>query len=176
MEKMKNKRKSPACNVKLSGLIFLLIAAVLIISGDAGAYEYGKKLSCGSDALCQSIEGKEFDMILFSEFGSELAVIYDRTKVGKVNIVISGAPYRKEAGTVLDAVRFLAKMSEYRTFTVSRAIKSVGWFGGERLDGRYIVRHVYNDAYLSDAAKYVIRDRRGEIELRIKPVYDFGRD
>ena len=176
MRNMKNNRRRPACNVELTGGIFLLIAVMLLISGDAGAYEYGKKLSCGSDVLCQSIEGKKFDMILFSEFGSELAVIYDKSKIGDINIEISGSPYREEMGTVLDAVRFLSKISEYRTFTVSSAIKSVGWFGSERIDDMYIVTPIYNDMYPNEAAKYVIRDRRGEIELRIKPVYSLGRD
>jgi hypothetical protein len=156
--------------------IFLFLTGILIMSADAGEYVYGKKMTCGSDVLCQSIEGEEFNMILFSEFGSELAVIYDRSKVGKIDIVISGSPYREEIGTVLDAVRFLSKISEYRTFTVSKARKSVGWFGAERIEGMYIVRPIYSDHYLNDAAKYVIRDRRGELELRIKPVYSFGRD
>ena len=113
-------------------------------------------------------------MILFSEFGSELAVLYDKSSVGDINIAISGSPYREEMGTVLDAIRFLAKTSEYRTFTVSRAVKSVGWFGSERIDGMYIVRPVYDNSYPNAAAKYVVRDRDGEIELRIKPVYSFG--
>ncbi len=175
MWKINKYRKRPAYKGIVTYGMFLFLTGILIMSADAGEYEYGKKLTCGSDVLCQSIEGEEFDMILFSEFGSELAVIYDRSKVGNINIVISGSPYSEAKGTVLDAVRFLAKISEYRTFTLFRAIKSVGWFGGERIDGMYIVKPVYNDAYENDAAKYVIRDRGG-IELRIVPVYDFGRD
>lgn len=170
----KTHRNNPERKGKLIAGLLLFIAGVLVLSMETAAYEYGKKVSCGSDALCQSIEGKVFDVILFSEFGSELAVLYDRSKVG-VNIAISG-PYREEKGTILDAASFLAKTIEYRTFTTSRAIKSVGWFGSERIDGMYIVRPIYDNSYSNSAAEYNIREKNGELELRIKPVYDFGND
>lgn len=174
MEKICKYKWSSLCSGKLTAGLLLFIAGVLILSIEAAAYEYGKKVSCGSDMLCQSIEGKEFNMVLFSEFGSELAVLYDAAQVGPVTIAISGATYRVEKGTIIDAVHFVSHTSEYRTFTTSRAIKSVGWFGSERIDGMYIVTPVYDHKYSSDAAKYVIRGRDGKLELRIKPVYYFG--
>ena len=161
---------------KLTVRLTFILIGVLILFPAAKADARVTEVSCRNNALCQSIEGKDFNMILFSEFGSALAIIYDKSTVGDINIAISGSPYREEMGTVIDAIRFLTGISEYRTFTVSRAIKSVGWFGYERIDGMYIVRPVYDATYESRAAKYVITGRDGEIELRITPVYSFETD
>ncbi len=176
MKKSYKSKNRFASSGKLTMGLIIFIAGILFMSGAEAEYVHGKKMSCGNDELCQSIEGKEFDMILFSEFGSELVVLYDKRVIGNMNIAISGSPYREEMGTVLDAVHFLAKTSEYIMFTTSRAIKSVGWFGSERINNMYIVRPIYDRSYHGRSAKYVIRDRDGVLELRIKPIYFFGED
>jgi hypothetical protein len=69
-------------------------------------------------------EGKEFTLIKYLSFGSGLVVLYDKSKVGDVTLMVPEENYKEEQGTVHDAIHYLSERSDYKGFSVIKGRKS----------------------------------------------------
>jgi hypothetical protein len=153
------------------------IGGLELLTGiNAEAHSKTAGASCGSNAMCQSLEGKEFMLIKYVSFGSGLVVLYDKSEVGDVIPMVPEVNYKNAKGTVNDAIHFLSERTDFRGFSVFKGRKSTGWFKTEVIEGIYIVEPRYEISSDSRAAKYSLSEKGGKIKLRMTPVYTPGND
>jgi len=125
--------------------------------------------SCRGIKLCESIEGKEFDMIRYSSMGSELIVLYDKSKSGEIYPTSMQSLYDRSRGTVNDAVLYLSQSPDYDWFIIRKARKSKGWFHAEILDSVYLILPKYSLGEI-EAPDYSFFEKEGKLRVRIRPI------
>lgn len=147
------------------------VGLFLFANEDAEAFQVKGGGSCRGNELCQSLEGKEFDLIKYSSMRSELVILYDRDKTGDISVRAHKSSYKKEKGTINDALRFLSGHTGYHRFKIRQGRKSLGWFSSELLDGVYVLEPVYISSNEFRAARYSFMEREQRIEVVIRPAY-----
>lgn len=149
----------------------MIVSLIVLTAGNVQAHLRGSGGLCGRDALCKTLEGKEFDIIKYYSMGSALVVLYDSEKVGDLTLFVPEADYSKERGTISDAVDFLDGIAEVSGFTVLKAKRSSGWFKAEVIEGLYVIKPQYEvtSEYLSPDFRF--SDKGGKIIMYINPLY-----
>lgn len=143
----------------------------LFANEDAEAFQLKGGGSCRGNELCQSLEGKQFELIKYSSMRSELVILYDRDKTGDISVRAHKSSYKKEKGTINDALRFLSGHTDYKRFKIRQGRKTLGWFNSELLDGVYVLEPVYVRPKEIKAARYSFTEKEQKIEVFIRPVY-----
>lgn len=167
MTKIINYESAMGFFVKIFG-ISIIVSLIALTAGNAQAHLRGL---CGRDALCETLEGKELDLIKYYSMGSVLVVLYDSGKVGDLTLFAPEFDYSKGRGTISDAVDFLEGVPEVSGFTVLKAKKSAGWFKTEVIEGLYVIKPQYEvtSEYLSPDFRF--SDKGGKIIMYITPLY-----
>lgn len=148
----------------------------LMTIGYAEANSAGTSVSCGHNSKCKSIEGKSFELIAYSSLGSEMVILYSKSEVGEITIKGSETNYSKTEGTVLDAIYYLSRHSDYDGFTIRNARKSTGLFRSEVIANVYIVLPNYTGTGEIDTPRYSFKEKDGKIRVRITPVAEMSGD
>ena len=155
-----------------AGMVFSIIVILIALSaGNAQALLRSSGGLCGRDALCKTLEGKEFDLIKYYSMGSVLVVLYDSVKVGDLTLFVPEFDYSKGRGTISDAVDFLKGVPEMNGFAVLKGKKSAGWFKTEVIEGVYVVKPQYEVVSEYQAPDYRFSDKGGKIIMYIIPLY-----
>ena len=154
----------------LTLIMFILITSFILLP-DANAMS-GKPYSpgsCDGIKLCTSLEDKDFDMIKFASMGSELIILYDKSKSGEIYPTSMASLYERSRGTVNDAIYYLSQNPDYEWFIIRKAWKSTGWFKAEDLDSVYLVLPKYSLGEI-EAPEYTFFEKEGELRVRIRPI------
>jgi hypothetical protein len=160
-----------------AGVVIITIAGLNLFTGGSAEAFTGKDTgSCGKDTVCQSLEGKEFDLIMYSFQESELVVLYDKSIVGEITPFARESNYRSEKGTINDALAFLGGHVDYEGFRIRKGRKSTGWFKTEDMEGVYVVEPRYNMSSNNEKPRYNFTEKEGKIRLYITPMYDMERE
>ena len=93
-------------------IVALLSTPGLMSNGKVLANAAGHDISCGGDTICNSIEGNEFNLILFSSAGSEMVILYNESTIGRIVPNVSESYYSKAKGTVKDVIYYLSRHTE----------------------------------------------------------------
>jgi hypothetical protein len=152
---------------------FILIPDASAMTGSP--YEPG---SCRGIKLCVSLEGEDFDMIMYASMGSQMVILYDKNTSGEIYPTSMASLYDRSRGSVNDAIVFLSRNPDYSRFTIRKASISTGWFTSEKLDSVYVLlpRYALREA---EAPEYVFFEKEGRLRVRIKPkvrIHIFDRD
>jgi hypothetical protein len=160
-------------------IIFILITVISLVPyADAMSGKPYSPESCRGIQLCESLEGKEFDMIRYSFGGSELIILYDRSKSGEIYPTSMQSLYDRSRGTVNDAVLYLSQNPDYDRFIIRSGWKSTGWFKTEDLDSVYLILPRYYSGEI-EAPEYTFFEKEGKLKIWIRPVirtHSFGDD
>ncbi|MBI5674513.1 MAG: hypothetical protein HZC48_01630 [Nitrospirae bacterium] len=174
MTKINNYGLAKECFVTtlIAGIIFSIIVSVIALTaGSAQAHLRSSGGLCGRDALCKILEGKEFGLIKYYSMGSVLVILYDSGKFSGLTLFVPEADYRKERGTISDAVDFLEDIPEISGFTVLKGKRSAGWFKTEVIEGVYVIKPQYEVTSEYRAPDYRFSDKGGKIIMYITPTY-----
>jgi hypothetical protein len=156
-------------------IIFILITVISLVPyADAMSGKPYSPESCKGVQLCESLEGKEFDMIKYSAMGSELIILYDKNKSGEIYPTSMQSLYDRSRGTVNDAVLYLSQNPDYDRFIIRNARKSKGLFKTEDLDSVYIILPRYNTGEI-EAPEYSFFEKEGKLRVRIRPIVRMDR-
>lgn len=158
----------------LTGMVLRWSIAVCIVLGliigvlsVTGTDAYAGTAACGKDKYC-GIKGISFDAIFYSAQDSGLVVLYDKGKVGDINVWVSENKYREGRGTVEDAVYYLRGDQGYAGFKVVKGSKSTGFFRSEVIDGLYVVVPKHEMTSITRAPEYRFSEKGGKITMYIK--------
>lgn len=152
-------------------IVGMLVSFTALNAGSAQALLRDAGGLCGRDALCKTIEGKEFDLVKYYSMGSVLVILYDSGKVGDLTLFVPEFDYSKGRGTISDAVDFLEGISEISGFAVLKAKRSAGWFKTEVIEGVYMIKPLYEVTSEYRAPDYRFVDKDGKIIMYIIPTY-----
>ena len=155
-------------------IVALLSTPGLMSNGKVLANAAGHDISCGGDTICNSIEGNEFDLILFSSAGSEMVILYNESTIGRIVPNVSESYYSKAKGTVKDVIYYLSRHTEYSGFKFKKARKSTGLFRSEVLDGVYVALPEYASMSDNRPPEYSFSDKDGTLTVRIKAVVEMS--
>ena len=156
-------------------IIFMfIVASCLIQNAHAMSGKPYSPESCRGNQLCESLEGKEFDMIRYSSMESELIILYDKNKSGEIYPTSMQSLYDRSRGTVNDAVLYLSQNPDYDRFIIRSGWKSTGWFKTENLDFVYLILPRYNLSEI-EAPEYSFFEKDGKLRVRIRPVVQMHR-
>ena len=151
--------------------VLCFLVSIIFLIGNAHAMS-GKPYapeSCRGVQLCESLEGKQFDLIKYSSMGSEMVILYDKNKTGEIYPTSMQSLYDRSRGTVNDAVLFLSQNPDYDRFIIRKAKKSTGWFTAEALDSVYLILPRYKHGE-TEAPEYSFYDKDGKLRVRIRPI------
>jgi hypothetical protein len=171
-----NRRVIIKCLVAGVVIVITIAGLNLLTGGSAEAFTGKDTGSCGKNTVCQSLEGKEFDLIMYSFQESELVVLYDKSRVGEITPFARESNYRSEKGTINDALAFLGGHIDFEGFRIRKGRKSTGWFRTEEMEGVYVVEPRYNMSSSNEKPRYNFTEKEGEIRLYITPIYDMERE
>jgi hypothetical protein len=161
--------------VSLAVFIMTLVSIPgLMNNGNAVAKSTGSNITCGYDSICKSIEGNEFDLILYSSIGSEMVILYNKDKIGDLIHKIPESYYARAKGTVKDAIYYLSKNTYYNGFRFKKARKSTGLFRSKVITDVYVVLPKYAGTGEIDAPMYSFSEKNGKIRVRITPVVNMS--
>jgi len=159
------------CFVKILAVsMFLNIIAGLFV-GNAQAQLKKPDVLCGRDALCKSLEGREFNIIRYYSMGSALVILYDSAKITDLSLFVPKFDYSSGRGTISDAADFLTSLPKVNGFAVLKAGRSVGWFKTEVIEGVYVIKPQYEAFSEYHAPDYRFSDKGGKLIMYIQPIF-----
>lgn len=150
-------------------LFFLVSILFLVKNANSMSGKPYTPESCRGVTLCESLEGKEFDLIRYSSMGSELIILYDKNQTGQIYPTSMQSLYDRSRGTVNDAILYLSHNPDYDRFIIRKARKSTGWFTAEALDSVYLILPRYNLGEI-EAPEYSFFEKDNKLRVRIIPV------
>jgi len=148
----------------------------LMNNGNAVAQSTGSNITCGYDSICKSIEGNEFDLILYSSLGSEMVILYTGDTVKNLTPKVPESYYSRSQGTVKDAIYYLSTHSNYSGFRFKKARKSTGFLSSRVIEGLYVVVPEYRHDGGHRPPEYSFSEKNGNLTVRITPVAYMSND
>ena len=158
--------------IRIVMAVFIMTMSVpgFVTIGNSEAYAAGSIITCGHDSICNSITGREFDLILYSSLGSEMVVLYSRDKIGELTLSVPESYYSRKRGNVRDAIYYLSRHSDYSGFRFRKARKKTGFFSSKIIDGLYVAIPKYRNEGNARPPEYSFSEKNGELRIRISPV------
>ncbi len=159
--------------LRVATAVFILALAGIpgsLAVANGQAHSSGSGISCGHDSICKSIEGEEFDLILYSSLGSETVILYKRDKTGEIVPLVPEAYYTEARGTVKDAIYYLSRHSDYNGFRFKKARKSTGFFKTQVVNGLYVAVPEYRLSSDHKPPEYRFSEKNGKLTVRLTPM------
>jgi len=170
-------RRKLLLRIAIAVFIMVLVSVPgLMTNGKADANSAGSNISCGHDSICKSIEGNEFDLILYSSMGSEMVILYSKDKIGDLMPKVDESYYARAKGTVKDAIYYLSRHADYGGFRFKKAKRSTGFIRSQVIDGLYVAIPEYMSVSDNEPPEYRFSLKDGKLTVRITPRVDMSND